>query len=139
MNREIKFRIYSKDYGMQYPNKYLLSAFDFGVGTEHYIDDSTSSYPITDKDNNVMQFTGIKRDDGKELYEGDIIEFRANYVPMGKPSGYLTGVVVWDYCEWVIKVGEHNYSIKDETDEFYYKWELKGNIFENPELCDGKN
>jgi uncharacterized phage protein (TIGR01671 family) len=75
MNRQIKFRIYSKDFGMQYPNTYLLTAFDFGVGTDHYIDDSTNEYPISNNGKYLMQFTGLHDKNGVPIYEGDVISF----------------------------------------------------------------
>lgn len=122
MNREIKFRAWSKE-----TKKMMDWEFIKGHGNLNKL--------LTLNHVEVMQFTGITNTDTKsELYESDIIEFKANYVTQGKLSGYIIGVIVWDYDSWKIKVGENLYSISDETDEFYYKFKVLGNIYETPEL-----
>lgn len=80
----------------------------------------------------VMQSTGLKDGKRNEIYESDIVQFHANYT--NKPAGHLNGVVVWDYDSWKLKAGGHLYSISEETDEFYYKALVCGNIHESPSL-----
>ncbi len=73
--------------------------------------------------------------DGKEFYKNDIIEFQANYT--SKKTGWLIGFIIWDQFSWKIKVGNYLYNIEEETDEFYYKAKVIGNIHPNPELING--
>ena len=80
----------------------------------------------------LMQYTGLKDGDGKEVYEGDIVEFEGNYTTAEK-CGKKIGVVEWDYAGFIIRVGEHDYNF-DETNEFYAYSKVLGNIYENPEL-----
>ena len=102
----------------------------------------------------LMQYTGLKDRDGKEIYEGDIVKNHW-YDANGKFIGGL----------WVVKYGMHSieeqdyYSnsgegfyfdaqsgIDDDTynianlpaDEDRGGIEIIGNIHENPELLEGK-
>jgi uncharacterized phage protein (TIGR01671 family) len=79
----------------------------------------------------LMQYTGLKDSNGQEIYEGDVVEFRANY--SAKPCGWMSGVVLFENLQWGLKNEHGTYSIYDETDEFEgYKSEVIGNIYENP-------
>lgn len=57
-NRKIKFRIWSCERGK----------FDFDVGLKDF-----KQYPFPLGQNCVQQFTGLKDDFGKEIYDGDLI------------------------------------------------------------------
>lgn len=80
-----------------------------------------------------LQYTGINDGTGKEIYEGDIVKFQANYCTREKLVGerWKKGVVEFSHDGYVLRAGEHTYSILNETDEFRYKSEVVGNIFEN--------
>jgi len=75
----------------------------------------------------VMQFTGLKDKNGKEIYEGDLIQ--------DLPDGYeprLIDEVVW----WEEKLA---WAVKDKFGGYGMLWPEKefkviGNIYENPEL-----
>mgnify|MGYP001601461374 FL=1 len=80
----------------------------------------------------LMQFTGLLDKQGKEIYEGDILEADSSYhVWGGKKLSKFIGVVKWDnektgyYC-----------SFKDtnRSDFDIPHIEVIGNIYENPEL-----
>lgn len=89
----------------------------------------------------VMQFTGLHDVNGKEIYEGDIVEITGNY----KPGTYT---VIWDSYRvawWLKNIKQRE---KEYDDDFYQllggPWqcdirEIIGNIHENPELLEGRS
>lgn len=85
----------------------------------------------------LMQFTGLKDKNGKEIYEGDIVKFSDC-----DDDVYVTPVV-WDKnyaCFGVSFSGKYPISF-DYLEEFYTDLkdiEVVGNIYENPELLEGE-
>lgn len=74
------------------------------------------------QDISLMQFTGLKDKNGKEIYEGDILG-----------GALLCGAVHWDnlrskYVVQLTPEGWHDLPIISEMKE------VVGNIYENPEL-----
>jgi uncharacterized phage protein (TIGR01671 family) len=112
----------------------------------------------------LMQFTGLKDKNGKEIYEGDIIIClsRVGYCPDGCKGGFhscgiIAGIVEWYPAEWCLvkakEIGWIQTDIDHDTDELITKakkciefgdknlslsehsyFEIIGNIYENPEL-----
>lgn len=99
----------------------------------------------------VMQFTGLTDKNGKEIYEGDILEFRRGYnYSNNKPS--FIAPVQFENGAFTIDILHSNLS---KCNGDYYNWglacgwtlgtksihnsngtiEVIGNIHENPELC----
>ena len=72
----------------------------------------------------LMQYTGLKDKNGKEIYEGDIIQF-PEIIPL--TVGYEKGSFVWGNLAPFI-------TIREKLEEMPGK--VIGNIYENPDLLE---
>ena len=114
MQREIKFRAWDKQEGKMYEWE------NFGFGRRDlYLN---WNRVIGDPDRfNIMQFTGLKDKNGKEIYEEDILRIGEG----------LIREVYWDE-------DNSRWGMKDQTTFgpiIFERWaEVIGNIYENPEL-----
>lgn len=92
----------------------------------------------------IMQYTGLKDKNGKEIYEGDILSYNFS------ATQHLKGIVGFDDCSFEIKVFYErqdpvgnlvkgwerqrlNYSIQTLTKRLF-DMKVIGNVHENPEL-----
>ena len=115
--REIKFRVWDIE-EKKMINVYGLEFKDTGI-----VVTSDEGYDyIVEEDCELMQFTGLKDKNGKEIYEGDIIEGRygRQTVEWHLATGFDSGLgELWGTNkEWL---------------------EVIGNIYENPELLIHKS
>jgi len=101
-------------------NYNVVNAYSKIIG--HAIKQNTV-YPIEVHSSSVGQFMGLKDKNGKEIYEGDILET--------EDSSF--GYVVWDDAAFAIK-SPGSEAIDWEHSSFYEKSRVIGNIHENPEL-----
>ena len=139
--REIKFRCWNKhnrkECAMLSWEKLLSDMYTFKFATQ----DKEESHIL-------MQFTGLKDKNEKEIYEGDILKtnFGDYEVIFGK--GCAFGVLVereTGFGEYPHEIEERFYELNTENDAFFgvdndcksfHVIEVIGNIYENPELTE---
>ena len=148
--REIKFRAWHITSGMATFTMNDLYNFEAEGARKSYV-----CFPDGDihklDDVEVMQFTGLYDKNGKEIYEGDIIVTEA-YPFFDNQQPNYRGVVEWIYSQWqvvlhcvnVAKAGISegiNQGLNDiglDEGERFNDVLVIGNIYENPELLEGK-
>jgi uncharacterized phage protein (TIGR01671 family) len=143
VSREIRFRAWDKwnggmtydvqkAYDSQYGNFYERNFWDY-LG-EPGFNCETEKEELRYK---VMEYTGLKDKNGKEIWEGDIVHYVYDH------EGTDNWEVVWDYDTWVMKRGDwHTGDGNLDDDPHYNVWEeseVIGNIYENSELLGGKS
>ena len=75
--------------------------------------------------NIIMQYTGLKDKNGKEIYEGDIVNGGIY------DGSYCYGKIVFkNACFYAESIGRFNEGISEHWQHF----EVIGNIYENPDL-----
>ena len=138
MNREIKFRAWddiNKKWLLGYdkPNLGGFSMLGEVMAFGEY-NKMLSSFNLEDWDKIIlMQFTGLKDRNGKEIYEGDVIRCTDDadeISELNSDTGY--GNVEWLNESGMWYVYEINNGIDILMQEGYI--EVIGNIYENPEL-----
>lgn len=127
--REIKFRAWDK-FGRKWFNS--ISGIDF---ENKFLFDSGIKYHFIKLE--LMQFTGLKDKNGKEIYEGDVVkdDFSGTFFEIKFKEGSF-GLFNIDStmpkerreCPW------KNLDLQLSED-----FEVIGNIYENPELLKGGN
>lgn len=135
--REVKFRVWDKINKSMHPKYGVLAEIKWDqqsepcfIGVYEYVqideegNGDWDGFSRDKKENfELMQFTGLKDINGKEIYEGDIVG-----------EGGLILKIVWDK--------EHaRFQGEDKTKQvgFYLqRFRIIGNIYENPELLESE-
>lgn len=123
-----KFRAY--DGGslnrMYQPDEVMAGNGDIWIIDE----DSAAGEWIVNNDLNLMQSTGLKDKNGKEIFEGDIVDYKGR-----------KAIVNWhgSYASFIYRFVDELQERKSEWKPLYlayYKFEVVGNVHENKELLE---
>lgn len=120
--RPLKFRIWHKK-----DNEYIGNLQTILLGFDGSVKDVYNKEDITN-DVIVEQYTGWNDPSGKEIYEGDILEYYTNYYGKERTHNHLVEWKTWDGDEF----GEPQHT-------GYFDIcgaKIIGNIHENKELLD---
>ena len=124
MNREIKFRAWHKDLKKMFKIGQITlekGTWNFEPNDRDFIGMSIPYQPSFV----LMQYTGLKDKNGKEIYEGDIVKsYYYIDTPNGEQERFNQKVINYNdvLCEYKINAFEN--------------LEVIGNIYENPELLE---
>lgn len=139
MSREIKFRAWDVD------NKKWIRSFRVyksGKGLSIYSDKDGSTLGVNVDSSTyiLIQFTGLLDKNGKEIYEGDIVNIRFRDNIVGKPKfSWDKGVIKWNEKSSAFKW----FSVEEDSSDENNYWlthadsvgrEVIGNVYKNPEL-----
>ena len=128
--REIKFRAYVKEYNKCFP---VLTIWDNSVCLDLSKTDDLFDRKVFSRDKiKLMQYTGLKDINGKELYEGDIIKCKYNEMYCNETE---IGLVIWNnqLSAYSLDNGEIKPTLSCFNEN---KLEVIGNEYENPELLN---
>lgn len=96
-------------------------------------EDSVAGDWIVNNDIHLMQSTGLKDKNGKEIFEGDVLAIETD-------EGVTNLKVFWDEKHALFMFESKKYNEKDLLAELVedntYPFEIIGNIYENPELLE---
>lgn len=127
--REIKFRAWNKEV-----NRYS-KPFTLLGDVLNYTDDDGLGVVKSLTNEKVEQFTGLQDKNGKDIYEGDILDFE----PYEWNRGSMKHESEWEFPMWEVawdeKDGAWNTGGGTTSECSVYK-SIKGNIHETPELIE---
>ncbi|MET7105372.1 YopX family protein [Lactiplantibacillus plantarum] len=111
-----------------------------GVQVHCYLDDrgaEGSTEYAYDGDGLILeQFTGLKDENGKDIYEGDAVQPVSSYINLKRGKPFEVKKDNYVYGKWIAKdISSKEFSV----DGCYFSDEIQliGNVHANPELLKG--
>jgi uncharacterized phage protein (TIGR01671 family) len=142
MNREIKFRAWHQESKMMAYNLDLswnirLDCWSFISRTDFF--HAGERFNATEKSANLMQFTGLKDQSGKEIYEGDLIsEEMIDENGNSKWTAENYTLIAWRGSGFAFVSNPNSAQewFEHIVDDGILDVKVIGNIHENPELLN---
>lgn len=128
-----KFRAWLKEENkMIEPSDILSISFKLCEMTPNYLHGfEKEKYDFYDLE--LMQSTGLKDKNGKEIFEGDILAIETD-------EGILNVNIFWDskHALFMFELKKYNEEdlLAELVEDNTYPFEIAGNIYENPELLE---
>lgn len=143
--REIKFRAWDKKRKEMVPDLCDWAIYESKEGFELRLGEPIKNHigGFTEGGGILMQYTGLKDKNGKEIYEGDIVK----YLPINAVVVIKFGTVSIGTDDWGVEhimTGFYGKFQDDSTQQLGLettpeKYKVIGNIYENPELLKEKS
>lgn len=148
--RNIKFRGWDKEYekmtyfddeDYEYKPPFVFRLDQIFKKDSNYDDYEDFEYNDVTDNVEVMQYTGLKDKDGKEIYEGDIVKIHKHNFDYGFKKDEIGQIKFIDGAFGFYREESKNeYYFNDLATESGYReleyYEVIGNIYDNPELLE---
>lgn len=132
--REIKFRAWDKE------NKAMRYGAEQAYNGHWQMNDIQYFGQLIDNPKyELMQFTGLRDRNGKEIYEGDIVRVHPRLV---ENQDSYTAKIVWRDSGFDLERVDFNWigiRFANKLNENAEVYEIIGNIYKNPELLEVGN
>lgn len=126
-----KFRVWLSDPDVK--KMLRVKAFIFDNDKTECVCGYAYDFYLEDEDAILMQSTGLRDKNGKEIFEGDILAIETD-------EGILNVNIFWDSKHALFMFESKKCNEKDLLAELVednaYPFEIVGNIYENPELLE---
>lgn len=133
--REIKFRVWDKKDKIVHQRINLAMTLDGQISEVDFLNGGVwQGTHHSDDRYLLLQYTGLKDRNGKEIYESDIVYVRHMLV---ENMENFTAEIIWDIAGFKVdKKLNHfiGYPLSTTLDGIAYELEVLGNSYENPEL-----
>ena len=145
--KELKFRAFHKSSKIMFDVVQIDFINKFVFSYERIR--SMSKYPYFDtvsylsSECELMQFTGLKDVDGKDIFEGDVVEvefddyYSNNSFTIDEDSTHK-GEIVFEFFGYYIKFPDMCFMSINDIADYEFNIKILGNIHQNPELLEKK-
>lgn len=133
--RKIKFKAWDKKNNKMIDNIVGIRFYPGGIVVDYQTEGGFEETECGDVE--LIQFTGLHDKNGKEIWEGDVVEYgTTSYGGFDTVSVNVMAEIIFAYSRWytkTIRARPNRMFSNMEGDDFSCS-EVIGNIYENPEL-----